>query len=112
MSQMMALGLFVFSLSTAAYQQLQRQRAWQHASHSRVGLRAAYQYTGPGEESISLSGLIAPDVTGTPASLQELQTLADAGQPLPLVDGVWRVCDHPAQRNPAPVLSRWPRPQN
>jgi len=91
MSQMMALGLFVFSLPTAAYQQLQRQRAWQHASHARIGTRAAYQYTGPGEESIRLSGLIAPDITGTAASLDELQTLADAGQPLPLVDGTGKV---------------------
>jgi len=91
MSQMMALGLFVFSLPTAAYQQLQRQRAWQHASHARIGTRAAYQYTGLGEESIRLSGLIAPDITGTAASLDELQTLADAGQPLPLVDGTGKV---------------------
>jgi len=91
MSQMMALGLFVFSLPTLAYQQLQRQRAWQHASHSRVGTRAAYQYTGPGEESITLSGLIAPDISGTAASLSELQALADAGQPLPLVDGTGKV---------------------
>jgi len=91
MSQMMALGLFVFSLPTLAYQQLQRQRAWQHASHPRIGRRAAYQYTGPGEESLTLSGLIAPDLTGTPASLQELQTLADTGQPLPLVDGTGKV---------------------
>jgi len=85
MSQMMALGLFVFSLPTLAYQQLQRQQAWQHASHSRVGARAAYQYTGPGEERITLSGLIAPEMTGTAASLDEL------GQPLPLVDGTGKV---------------------
>jgi len=91
MSQMMALGLFVFSLPTLAYQQCQRQQAWQHASHSRVGTRAAYQYTGPGEERITLSGLIAPEMTGTAASLDELQTLADAGQPLPLVDGTGKV---------------------
>ena len=34
---MMALGLFVFSLRTAAYQELQRVTNWRHPSNSRVG---------------------------------------------------------------------------
>ena len=38
---MMALGFFVFSLHTAAYQELQRQLAWRHASVPRVGDRPA-----------------------------------------------------------------------
>ena len=36
---MMALGFFVFSLHTAAYQELQRQLAWRHASVTRHQLR-------------------------------------------------------------------------
>jgi len=47
---MMALGPFVFSLSTLAYQQLQRQMAWRHASSERIGARAAWQYLGTGED--------------------------------------------------------------
>ncbi len=34
---MMALGLFVFSLRTAAYQELQRVTNWRHPSNSRIG---------------------------------------------------------------------------
>jgi phage protein U len=34
---MMALGLFVFSLRTASYQELQRVTNWRHPSNSRVG---------------------------------------------------------------------------
>jgi len=91
MSHMMALGMFVFSLPTLAYQQLQRKRAWEHAANARIGARAAYQYTGPGEDTITLSGLIAPEITGHPASLEALRALADEGQPLPLVDATGHV---------------------
>lgn len=84
---MMALGTFVFSLPDLAYQQLQRSAAWRHASSERVGARAARQYLGPGEETIELSGLIAPELTGSPASLDTLREMAAEGRPLALVDG-------------------------
>lgn len=84
---MMALGTFVFSLSTAAYQQLQRQSAWRHSSSERVGARAASQYVGPGDDTIELSGLIAPPLTGDIASLDTLREVADTGRPSALVDG-------------------------
>lgn len=84
---MMALGIFVFSLPTLAYQQLQRSTAWRHSSSDRVGARAARQYVGPGDDNITLSGLVAPELTGIPASLDLLRNMADAGQPLALVDG-------------------------
>jgi len=84
---MMALGTFVFSLPQLAYQQLQHATAWRHASSDRVGARAAHQYLGPGEETIELSGIVAPELTGDPASLDLLRDLADEGRPLSLVDG-------------------------
>lgn len=84
---MMALGTFVFSLPQLAYQQLQHATAWRHASSERVGARAAHQYLGPGEETIELSGLVAPELTGDPASLGLLRDLASEGRPLSLVDG-------------------------
>ena len=34
---MMALGMFVFSLETLAYQEFQRQTDWRHGSTSRIG---------------------------------------------------------------------------
>ena len=43
---MLALGMFVFSLSTAAYQELQRQTNWRHASNSRLGAVPARQFLG------------------------------------------------------------------
>ncbi|MGH8077421.1 MAG: phage tail protein [Lysobacter sp.] len=88
---MMALGTFVFSLAQLAYQQLQRSTAWRHSGSERVGARAAHQYLGPGEDTVELSGLIAPELTGDPASLDLLRNMAGEGRPLALVDGTGTV---------------------
>lgn len=87
---LMALGQFVFSLKTLAFQSLQRQTAWRHAQNSRVGARAASQFLGPGDDTITLPGVVLPEF-GNRISLDELHTMADAGQPLALVDGTGRV---------------------
>ncbi|PPT98686.1 oxidoreductase [Xanthomonas arboricola pv. arracaciae] len=84
---MMSYGTFVFALDSAAFLQLQRQMSWRHATSERVGARPASQFLGPGDETIELSGLIAPDLTGTRGSLTTLRRLAATGEPLPLVDG-------------------------
>lgn len=84
---MMTLGTFVFSLPTLAYQQLQRNMDWRHASSERVGARAAHQYLGVGEETIELSGSVAKELTAGEPSLNVLRDLAQDGVPLPLVDG-------------------------
>lgn len=88
---MMCLGLFVFSLDTAAYQELQRQTEWKHPSTSRVGARDAYQFTGPGDDTITLSGWIAPELTGSIFSLDALRSMADSGQAWIMVQGTGRV---------------------
>lgn len=87
---MMALGQFVFSLQTVPYQELQRQTNWRHASNSRVGARAAHQFVGAGDDTISLQGVLVPEF-GQRMSLDELHTMADTGAAWPLVDGHGRV---------------------
>lgn len=84
---LMALGTFVFSLRNLAYQELQRSTAWRHASSARVGARPAHQYVGPGEDTITLSGVLLPPLTGRTASLDTLRQMAGEGRPLSLVDG-------------------------
>lgn len=84
---MMSLGTFVFSLSTAAYQQLQRQMSWRHPTSERVGARAARQYVGPGEETIDLSGVIHAELADDLLTLDVLREVAAEGRPLALVEG-------------------------
>lgn len=88
---MMCLGQFVFSLSTLAYQDFQRQTQWRHPSNSRVGARPARQYAGPGDDTITLQGLLAPELTGSIDSLDKLREMADTGSAWPLVEGTGRV---------------------
>jgi uncharacterized protein len=84
---MMALGPFAFGLNTAAYDQLQRQMQFKHAAAVRVGARDAYQRLGPGSETLTLSGTVAPEVTGTLASITELEDMGRDGLSYVLIDG-------------------------
>ena len=88
---MMTLGFFVFDLHTAPYQELQRQTEWRHASQNRVGQRPAYQYLGPGEDTINLSGTLYPELTGGRLSLDLVRTMAEQGKGWPLIEGTGRL---------------------
>ncbi|ECD6162414.1 phage tail protein, partial [Salmonella enterica subsp. enterica] len=57
------LGLFVFVLQTAPYQQMQQEVSWRHVTNSRVGQRPATQFLGVDEETITLSGELYPELT-------------------------------------------------
>ncbi|MNX85235.1 Phage P2 GpU [compost metagenome] len=88
---MLALGMFVFSLSTAAYQELQRQTEWRHASNNRVGAAPAKQFTGRGEDTITLPGIILPELAGSALSLDALRLMANTGKAWPMVEGSGRI---------------------
>lgn len=88
---MLALGMFVFSLSTAAYQELQRQTEWRHASNNRVGAAPARQFVGRGEDSITLPGVILPELAGSALSLDTLRLMANTGKAWPMVEGSGRI---------------------
>lgn len=88
---MMALGMFVFSLHTLAYQELQRQTDWRHPSSSRVGTNPARQFAGRGEDAITMPGIILPELAGSPISLDALRMMADTGKAWPLVEGTGRI---------------------
>ena len=88
---MMALGMFVFSLPTVAYQTLRRQTEWRHASNSRVGAAPAYQFIGKGDDTITLSGWFAPEFMGSAGALKLLRRMGDTGKAYMLVDGMGTV---------------------
>ncbi|WP_415844664.1 phage tail protein [Stutzerimonas zhaodongensis] len=88
---MMALGMFVFSLETLAYQEFQRHTEWRHGSTSRIGTNPARQYMGRGDDSITLPGVLLPALAGTQLSLDTLRYMADTGKSWPLVEGTGKV---------------------
>lgn len=84
---LMAFGPFTFGVQTAAYDELRRQMQFKHGAAVRVGERDNYQYLGAGEEIITLSGTVAPGVTGTLAPITQLENMGLGGQAYVLVDG-------------------------
>ena len=87
---MMIFGMFVFSIPTATYQSLQRTTSWRHASNSCVGDAPAYQYLGPGEDTITLDGSIVPEF-GNQLSLTALRLMGNTGKSYPLIAGTGKV---------------------
>ncbi|PHM55168.1 MULTISPECIES: phage tail protein [Xenorhabdus] len=84
---MAALGLFVFMLKTTPYQSFQHKQSWRHAFNSRVGARPAWQFVGPDNDTVTLSGDLYPELTGGSLSLIALKLMADSGKAWSLIDG-------------------------
>lgn len=84
---MMAWGDFVFSVQDLSFQELARKRDWRFAESERLGARKAAQFTGSGDDNITLSGVIYPGQFGKAASLEVLATKANNGTSHQLVAG-------------------------
>lgn len=90
-AHLMSLGLFVFGMETAPYNEFSRKMAWRHEETERFMARPAAQYTGPGEDSITISGHLVPELAGSYSALDRLAEMADTGGNWPLMDGLGRV---------------------
>lgn len=93
-ANLMTLGMFLFGMDTVPYQDLQRRMSWRHEESERFGARPASQFAGPGEDTITIAGLIVPEVAGTYSSIDRLIEMADTGDNWPLIDGTGRVLGH------------------
>ncbi|MFM2278997.1 MAG: hypothetical protein RLZZ444_1228 [Pseudomonadota bacterium] len=82
-----AIGMFVFSTDTALFDELARRRDWRHARTERFGARPASQYLGPGEDLVTLSGTLVPELAGSYSAIERLAEMADQGEAWPLADG-------------------------
>ena len=88
---MLTYGTIAFSVTQAAYQALRRSTRYRIPALDRVGDRPGYQFTGPGEDGITLSGVIMPTYRGRPAVLQDLRALGAEGEAHPLTGGTGEV---------------------
>ncbi|BDD79942.1 hypothetical protein [Burkholderia phage FLC10] len=89
---MMALGQFAFGLPDLVYQELQRRTSWKHPSTSRTGGRNARQFTGAGDDAITLTGWFATNQgIGKLSSVTTLRNMGDDGEAYVLVDGAGNV---------------------
>lgn len=84
---LLAIGMFVFEVPNVMFDQLKRRRSWRHPTSERVGARAASQFAGVGDDTITLSGVLAPGVMGRKDALEDLAAMADQGRSWSVVDG-------------------------
>lgn len=84
---MMKLGSYSFGLQTAAYQEFQRSTAYTWAAQARFGKLNMLQATGPGDDGLTLSGVVFPEHFGGTGQLDSLRALAGLQQPQALIDG-------------------------
>lgn len=88
---MMRLGVYKFSLDTAAYQELERSGSYRWARQERIGTNDALQFTGLGPETVDLRGVVFPLFRGGLNQLSRMRLQASIGVPLPLIDGLGNV---------------------
>jgi len=82
---LLMLGGFKFSLNTAVFDELQRSTSYNWPAQQRIGKFDALQFVGPGEDRITLPGVIYPDFRGGAGQLDQLRDIASGGRPLRLV---------------------------
>lgn len=88
---MMMLGSYQFSLNTAAYQELRRRTEYSWPSQDRFGKTPTRQFTGPGNDSITLTGVIFTEFRGGTSQIERMRSQAGRGEPLMLIDGYGRI---------------------
>jgi uncharacterized protein len=92
MRVMMILGMFVFSINTTAFDNLKRTTAWRHASTTRIGARAAHQFLGVDEETITIAGITYMEIAATGrVSLEALEAMANTGKRYTLIGGDFKI---------------------
>lgn len=84
---MLALGFFVFMRQTLPFQSMQRDAEYRWPSNSRIGKRDTFQFLGVGEEKITLSGELYPEITGGKLTLTAVRLMAEEGRAWPLLSG-------------------------
>lgn len=88
---MLMLGGFKFSLNTAVFQEMQRSTSWRWPAQERVGKLDALQATGPGDDRITLPGVIYPDFRGGMVQVEELRRLGNAQKPVRLISATGEI---------------------
>lgn len=87
MDTMMILGPYLFGLATAAPQEISRDTTYRWPAQDVFGGPQALQFTGWGEDKISLAGVIYTEFIGGTGQLDAMRATADMGEPLTLIDG-------------------------
>lgn len=84
---MMSWGEFIFNINTAPYQNMARNRGFRFEKTERFNARSAYQFTGIGDDTINLSGVVYGGQIGSYQSFDEIDQSGKKGESETLIDG-------------------------
>ncbi len=87
---LLALGSYRFAVSTGAYQSLKRKTDWRHPSTERIGMMPGSQFIGPGDDKITIDGVIYPHFRGGLRQIDLMRAQAGMGRAMPLITGYGR----------------------
>lgn len=97
---MLMLGTrFKFALNTAVFQEWRRTSSYRWAALERFGQTPLRQFTGMGDDTITLPGVIYPEYKGSTNAMTQLRAMAASGKKFILMDGMgtsygnWAVTD-------------------
>ena len=84
----LSLGQFVFNVDTMTFSEMQRSRSWSYGSNSIAQGRDQHQFTGAGEETVTIPFMIYQSHGyGDRQSIDDLSEMADSGSGYVLIDG-------------------------
>jgi phage protein U len=85
------LGDFQFDIPNGVPQTLERTAEYRWESQDRLLRAPAVQFLGPGNQEITLDGVLFPGFSGRQTTVENLRALAGKGEPQMLTDGNGRV---------------------
>ncbi len=91
---MLLLGDYRFSVDTAAYQSKSRSTSFRWGKQQRLTTQPALQFIGPGDDTISIQGVILPHYKGSLGQVESMRNTAEKGEALLLIEGSGKVLGH------------------
>lgn len=82
---------FIFGVDDAGYEKLSRSTGYRWPAQNRMQHQVAHQFVGEGDESVSISGYIHPELASSMYKLDELRAIAKGGKPHVVVTGAGTV---------------------
>lgn len=85
---LLALGQFIFSTDNLCFSQIQRSRKYSYAANAVADGRDDYQYTGVGEDALTIPFVIyEAHGLGSRQAIEDLAEMASSGAGYVLIDG-------------------------
>jgi phage protein U len=96
---LLSLGLFIFATGQTAIDEMARKSSYRYGSGNAVGVYPTLQYLGPDNDTLTLQGVLYPEVTDLPIRINELRSMAKTGKSFAMLGGdgtyfgLWKITD-------------------